>query len=285
MALAQLALPKITFRRAAHYTEGRTEPVRAFVNHRMVGTVAGTDAYFTNPSTRPVSTHFGIGYGADGVVRISQYVPLDDTAYGNGNYDVSGNWDNWGFKTTEINPQTVSIEHQDYNDPAGRGVVSAKTQEASQKLQALLRYGTLSQWKAAGIIIRDWDHNAPILRTEIQKIVVDGRHIITHHDIAGKLKPYCWLPWQNDKVGFPRAAYVAAIKEYGAVLAAPAPVTPPVVPPVVPPVHTEADYQTQVALVTSLQSQLLVSNTANSTLTTQVKLLEGRIASAKAALG
>lgn len=250
MTLADLKLPPITKKKAAHYTEGRTEPVRAFVNHRMVGTLAGTDAYFQNPTTRNVSTHFGIGYGTDGVVRISQYVPLDDTAYGNGNYDPSGNWDNWGFKTSEINAQTISIEHQDHGDPAGKGVVSAKVKEASKKLQALLRYGTIAQWKAAGIWVRDWDRNGPILQREIKAIPVDGKHIITHNDIAGRLKPYCWLPWQYDKVGFPRNDYVEDIKRFGAILTAvtpPAPAPEPVPEPVL---YTQAQLD---AAVTAAQ--------------------------------
>lgn len=232
--LADLKLPKITFKKAAHYTEGRTEPVRAFVNHRMVGWLAGTDAYFTNPTTRNVSTHFGIGYSTDGVVKISQYVPLDDTAYGNGNYDPSGNWDNWGYKTTEINPQTISIEHQDHGDPGGKGIVSPKTQEASRKLQALIRFGSLADWKAAGITIRNWATNGPILIKEIRAIPVDGRHIIMHWDIAGKLKPYCRRPWQADTIGFPRVDYVNSISSYGALLLAPPP------PPPAPVTYTQA---------------------------------------------
>jgi hypothetical protein len=60
----------------------------------------------------------------------------------------------------------------------------------------------------------------------------------------------------------------------------------PVVPPVPTPLtRTEAEYQAKVALITSLQGQLLVTNTAVTNLSTQLKLLEGRIASAKSALG
>lgn len=249
MTLADLKLPPIKFIKAAKYTAGRTEKVIAFVNHRMVGYLAGTDAYFQNPD-RGVSTHFGIGYGADGVVQIHQYVPLDDTAYGNGNYDPSGSWDNWGYKTNEINAATISIEHQDHGDPAGKGVVSAKVQEASQKLQALLRYGTIAQWKAAGIVVRDWTNNAPILLRELRAIPVDGRHIITHNDIAGRLKPYCWKPWSSDTVGFPRATYVAKVKEFGAKLAAPV-VTPPPPPP--PVSYTQGQLDAAVAAAVATQ--------------------------------
>lgn len=234
MALSDLKLPKITYIKAANYSLGRTDPVRAVVNHRMVGYLAGTDAYFQHPD-RAVSTHFGIGYGSDGVVKIHQYVPLDDTAFGNGNYDSTGNWDNWGFKVSEINAQTISIEHQDHGDPGGKGIVSNKTQDASRKLQALLLRGTVAEWKAAGIVIRDWAHNAPILYREIHAIPIDGRHVITHHDIAGKLKPTCWLPWEADKVGFPRAGYVSSIGYYANLLRNGPPAPPPVVTPPPPP--------------------------------------------------
>lgn len=266
MALVDLGLPKITFKKAAHYTEGRSEPVRAFVNHRMVGTLAGTDAYFQNPTTRPVSTHFGIGYGTDGVVKISQYVPLDDTAYGNGNYDPSGSWDNWGFKTTEINPQTISIEHQDHSHDAAKGVVTPKIMAASQKLQALLRYGTIADWKAAGIIIRDWTNNAPILHREIQAIPVDGRHIITHNDIAGALKPYCWKPWGSDSVGFPRDTYVLKIKEFGAKLRA-----APVPQPTPEPTYTKAQLDAAVKAATDpLKAQITALTAEKDALTTKI---------------
>jgi hypothetical protein len=255
MALTDLRLPPITFKKAQYYTEGRTEPIRAFVNHRMVGTLAGTDAYFSHPD-RPVSTHFGIGYGENGAVRITQYVPLDDTAFGNGNYDPSGTWDEWGYKTTEVNPQTINIEHQDHGDPAGKGVVSTKTQVASQKLQALLRYGTLAQWRAAGITVRDWDHNGPIIRREIQDMLVDGHHVITHHDIAGRLKPYCWMPWENDKTGYPRAAYVTSIKYWGGILLNGLPDTQPDPPPPVV-TYTQAQLDAAVAAaVANAQSRI-----------------------------
>jgi len=242
--LSDLKLPTITFKKAEFYTEGRTEPVRAFVNHRMVGFLAGTDAYFQHPN-RPVSTHFGIGFYDNGVVKISQYVPLDDTAFGNGNYDPSGTWDDWGYKTTEVNPQTISIEHQDHGSGQGKGVVRADVQEASQKLQALLRYGTLAEWKAAGIRLRDWDTNGPILIREIAKIPVDGHHIIDHHNIAGKLKPTCWRPWEKDTIGFPRANYVAGIKTWGAILKQqPVPVPPPVPDT---PIFTQKQYDEAIA--------------------------------------
>lgn len=249
MALSDLNLPPITFHKAAHYTQGRTEPVRAFVNHRMVGTVAGTTAYFANPATRPVSTHFGIGK-ISGKIVIHQYVPLDDTAFGNGNYDASGVWDDWGYKITEINPQTISIEHQDHwGDDSLKGIVPDDVQQASMKLQALIRYGTIAQWKAAGLTFRDWK-NATIIKAEVGKIPVDGRHIIRHKDIAGNLKPYCWAPWQKDTVGFPRAKYVAGIKTYGASVTYVAPPPTPEPPP--PPVtYTQTEVDAMIAQATA----------------------------------
>lgn len=244
MTLSDLGLPPITFHKAAHYTQGRTEPVRAFVNHRMVGTLAGTTAYFQNPDIRDVSTHFGIGK-IGGKLQIHQYVPLDDTAYANGNYDASGVWDNWGFKTSEINPQTISIEHQDHwGDADLKGIVPADVQQAAMKLWALLRYGSLAQWKAAGIRVRDWDHNGPILLKEIRAIPVDGHHVITHHDIAGKLKPYCWLPWAKDTVGYPRSAYVSHIPEFGRLVTQAAPL------PSAPTTYTQAQLDAAVKAAT-----------------------------------
>lgn len=206
-----MAIPKIIYKRAKFYTEGRTEPVRAFVNHRMVGTLAGTDRYFTVSTDRAVSTHFGIGV-INGKLEVHQYVPLDDTAYGNGNYDASGNWDNWGYKTTEINPQTISIEHQDHDGIAEhKGIVSEAIQRASIELQAILLRADKAEWERNGIIVRDWARNFPILQRELRAIRVGPRTIITHNDIAGKLKPYCWKPWQYDKIGFPREKYVTGI--------------------------------------------------------------------------
>jgi hypothetical protein len=264
MALADLKLPPIKFIRAKTYTEGRSEPVRAFVNHRMVGYLAGTDAYFQNPD-RPVSTHFGIGYGSDGVVKVHQYVPLDDTAFGNGNYDPSGRWDDWGFKTTEVNPQTISIEHQDHGDAKGKGVVSEKTQLASIKLQALIRYGTMAEWKAAGLVLRDWNNYA-VLRKELNAVPIDYKHVINHNDIAGKLKPYCWKPWASDTVGFDNAKYITGIKNWGKILdeGYPAPTPPPA------PTYTEAQLQAAVAQ-------------AISTSTAEIATLKTQLAEAKAA--
>ena len=205
-----LTLPvKITFFKAQFKTTGRKSKLRAIVNHRMVGTVAGTRAYFQRPN-RPVSTHFGIGK-INGKLVIDQYVPLDDTAFANGNHDPSGVWDNWGNSTVDINGQTISIEHQDHGDPAGKGVVSEDIQQASIALQALILRGNTAEWKAAGLVLRDYTRNAPILQKQLRALIIGPRTLITHHDIAGRLKPFCWLPWMSDKVGFPRAKYINGV--------------------------------------------------------------------------
>lgn len=238
---------KITYHEAAHYTKGRTQKIRAIVNHRMVGTVAGTRAYFVNPATRPVSTHFGIGK-INGRLVIDQYVPLDDTAYGNGNYDASGRWDDWGYGTTEINARTISIEHQDHGDPAGQGVVSEDIQQASIALQALLLRGTTTDWLRAGIIIRDPANRFAVMN-ELNAINPKTQTIITHNDIAGNLKPYCWRPWKFDAIGFPRNKYINGILDKitpPVVTPTPAPAPLPTPIPVPPPTPVIAYTQAQV---------------------------------------
>lgn len=196
---------------SGYRTQGRSEPVRALVNHRMVGTLAGTTAWFQNPDHRPVSTHFGVGK-INGRIEIHQYVYLDDTAYGNGNYSSTGRWDNWGYKTTEINAQTISIEHQDHwGLSAMKGIVPDDVQAASIWLQALILRADTTEWSRHNLRLRSTRNMATLAR-ELWAIPINGRHIITHHDIAGDLKPTCWLPWAEDNVGFPRTKYVNGIQ-------------------------------------------------------------------------
>jgi hypothetical protein len=202
----------IRYYKAANYTEGRTMPIIAFVNHRMVGTLSGTTSHFQNPDTQTSST-FGVGI-INGDVKIRQFVPLDDTPWANGNYDPSGSWDNWGYQPTQINAQTVSIEHQDMDGTdAGKGIVKPEVQQASIDLQALLLEGTMNDWRDAGIVMRDWNNYAAI-KEQILAIVPGPRTIITHNDISGKLKPYCWKPWAQDTIGFPRQKYIDGILYY-----------------------------------------------------------------------
>ena len=181
----------------------------AIVHHRMVGTLPGTDSTFQSTENRAVSTHFGIGYES-GRLEIHQYVDLSDTAFGNGNYDSSGSWDDWGYPTTLINGRTVSIEHQDNaqlpsSDPR-RGIVPEDVIKASIWLDRLLLSGDLAAIRGAGIRCRDSGTAAAL-----GKIVRGPRTLITHNDIAGRLKPSCWKPWAHDTVGFPRPRYVAEL--------------------------------------------------------------------------
>jgi hypothetical protein len=206
----------ITWKGAAHFATGRGGVLpRWLVHHRMVGYLSGTDRYFANPDSRPVSTHFGIGRRkAGGPVEISQYVALDDTAYGNGNNvnasgdEVASEWNRLGFPS-QPNRHTISIEHEDggsSTDADGkRGVVDDAVIEASLWLDALLLSGDPAAIRNAGIRYR-----STALVEGLFDIPRDATHIIDHHFIAGPLKPYCWQPWLDDK-GFPQARYLSAL--------------------------------------------------------------------------
>lgn len=87
---------------------------------------------------------------------------------------------------------------------------------ASIALDALLLRGDLNELKAAGIRFRAGTEAA--ITRELRAIPVDRHHLIDHHYIAGRLKPYCWRPWADDPTGFPQARYLAALAP-----AAPAP--------------------------------------------------------------
>jgi hypothetical protein len=96
----------------------------------MVGTLRSTDAAFTSTDGREASTHFGVGYGCGRTghptsAHIHQYVRLGDQAWGNGNWDPSGAWDD-RYPTRLLNSRTVSIEHHDNGGRtlgSGKGVV------------------------------------------------------------------------------------------------------------------------------------------------------------------
>lgn len=76
-----------------NYMVGRDgHPIKQITIHWMDGTLAGTDSWFHNPSSK-VSAHYGI---ADKIVH--QYVKDTDTSYGAGN---------WG-----VNLETINIEHE-----------------------------------------------------------------------------------------------------------------------------------------------------------------------------
>jgi hypothetical protein len=181
--------------------------VLAIVHHRIVGTLISCIGTFTAGNrNRPVSTTFGIGIFA-GKTTIAQFVDLRDTAYGNGNYDPSGRWDDYGYPLTEINARTVSIEHED-GSTANRGVVSEATKLASIELDRLLLSGNLTKIRAAGI--RATGPGGEQAVRDLGAIVVGPRTILKHWDIAGRLKPYCWNVWLDDP-GFPLQRYLAAL--------------------------------------------------------------------------
>lgn len=85
--------------------------VRAIVLHTMGGYLAGSDAWFNNPSSQ-VSAHFGIGLNGD----IHQYVDLNNTAWANGILESGNKWQ-FRFGSTNPNYRTVSIETEDRADP------------------------------------------------------------------------------------------------------------------------------------------------------------------------
>lgn len=197
------------------YTLGHPAPYSHIVNHRMVGTLVGTDAAFTSTGGRSASTTFGIGTCRrhSRNVCIHQYVRLGDQHWGNANWDASGGY-NDHFPTTHLNSRTVSIEHEDNGGASGtdhQGIVSVPIQDASIALQRLLLRGDIAEMTGAGIRFRD-GMLAKVAR-ELGSIPVDAQHIVDHNYIAGRLKPYCWKPWADDKVGFPQDRYLAGLKE------------------------------------------------------------------------
>lgn len=202
-------------------------PVIALVHHRMVGSLASTDVTFTT-GTRPASTHFGVGYdcgktghptGLAGA-HVHQYVHVDDSAWGNGNLDTSGRWDDVYGATPNPNYRTISIEHHDNGGRAlgdGKGVVPEEVLRVSIELDRLLLSGDWPAWKAAGITA-DTDGGGAAIAAQVKRIDPGPNTLVDHYYIAGRLKPYCWRPWADDAVGFPQARYLLALK---------APTTPP----------------------------------------------------------
>lgn len=180
-----------------NWESGHNRPI-ALVHHRMVGWLAGTTRYFASGEHRPVSTHFGVGPN-----EIHQYVDLSDIAYGNGNWDASGGWRLYNGRNPNL--YTISIEHED-GATAQRGRVSETTIARSIELDRLLLSGDLIAMRRAGIHIRD-----PLTAKALAAIKPGPETLIDHHRIAGRLKPYCWRQWLDDK-GFPQARYLAALK-------------------------------------------------------------------------
>lgn len=195
----------------------------AIVHHRgVLNTLGALDSTFahgdSDPATvgspgRPVSANFGIG-SVPGGYAISQYVDLSDTAYCNGDCQANpkaypnepSNWDKW-YGHYGHNERTVSIEHDDnggYAAGSGKGIVVEEILLISMALDKLMLSGDIDAMRAAGIHIRD-----QATADALGKIVPSSKTLIRHYDIAGKLKPSCWRPWEDDKVGFPQARYIA----------------------------------------------------------------------------
>jgi hypothetical protein len=215
------------------FNVGHPAPYVAIVHHRMVGTLKSTDTTFTTGS-RQASTTFGIGscskHANDGVC-IHQYVRIGDQHWGNGNWDATGTW-NDTHPVTHINSRTISIEHEDNGGKKrgkGKGVVTEAIIKRSIELDRLLLSGNVAAMKKAGIAFRAGTQAK--VATELRAIKVSSKTILTHHDIAGRLKPSCWLPWEDDKVGFPRARYVSELSSGAPVAAvASSPAAAPVKP-------------------------------------------------------
>ncbi len=211
--------PAIFWIGSPKFSPGHPAPIIALVHHRMVGTLRSTDAAFTSTDGREASTNFGVGYdcgiaghpqGLAGA-HVHQYVALGDQAWGNGNWDASGQW-NDRYPTTYVNSRTVSIEHHDNGGRTlgnGKGVVPEEVIRASVELDRLLLTGEVAALKAAGIHFRSGTEAA--IGRELAAIPLDALHLIDHHFISGRLKPYCWRPWADDRVGFPQARYLAAL--------------------------------------------------------------------------
>lgn len=212
---------------APDYGSGRAgkKPI-AIVHHRIVGGLTSADITFADNdhdvttvgnTSRSVAAHFGIGH-KNGRLEIHQYVDLSDTAYCNGDWDSTGNWDNWygigqvtldGATMSDVNARTVSIEHDDQGgsaDPTKKGIVTEDIIKASIALDRLMLSGDIAKMRAAGIRIRD-----TATAGALKAIPIDSKHLIDHHDIAGTNKPTCWKPWAADKVGFPRARYISEL--------------------------------------------------------------------------
>ena len=212
-----MTAPAIFWIGSPKYTAGHPAKLIALVHHRMVGTLRSTDSAFTTPTGRQASTNFGVGYACGKAghpttdAHIHQYVRVGDQAWANGNWDPSGQWDD-RYPTSYVNARTLSIEHHDNGGRErgnGKGVVPEKVIVASIELDRLLLSGDLAAMRAAGIRFRSGTEAA--IAAELRAIPVDRHHLIDHHYIAGRLKPYCWRPWADDPTGFPQARYLAEL--------------------------------------------------------------------------
>lgn len=165
-------------------------PVRAFVRHRIVGSLAGADGIFASTSKFVVSTHFAIGH-ISGRLEIHQYVDVADAAWGNGSIDRPVAKVVLARPTVNPNLYTVSVEHEDGGD-AGRGKIPPDVWSASLELGLLLASGNLAAIRAPGIHCRD---AATASQMAAVPKTIDG--YLDHHQITyGKV--YCWRRWLDD---------------------------------------------------------------------------------------
>jgi hypothetical protein len=189
---------KITWKPSPNFFEGRNNhlPI-ALVHHRMVGFLPGTDTWFANPDNQ-VSAHFGVGF-RNGVVEISQYVDLSDSAWHAGNYDSSGGWPLVKKTSTGvvINPNyyTIGIEHEDSGPNDGR--VHEDVLKASLWLDSVLLTGNIDLMRFVGIRVRD-----SFIAAALAEIQPGVETLIDHNRIAGTKKPFCWRPYKLDTKGF-----------------------------------------------------------------------------------
>jgi hypothetical protein len=214
-----MTAPRIYWVGSPKFTAGHPAKLIALVHHRMVGTLRSTDSAFTATDGREASTNFGVGYGCGRTghpiglagVHVHQYVRLGDQAWGNGNWDASGAWDD-RYPTRLVNSRTISIEHHDNGGRKrgeGKGVVPEAVLAVSIELDRLLLRGDVDELARAGIRFRSGTEAA--IAAELRAIPLDRHHLVDHHYIAGRLKPYCWRPWADDPTGFPQARYLAAL--------------------------------------------------------------------------
>jgi N-acetylmuramoyl-L-alanine amidase len=140
----------------------------AVVLHIAEGTLAGMDAWFSNPASG-VSAHFGVG--KDG--RVHQYVSVDDTAFANGVVE-QGNTARLIRDNPGINPNawSCSVEHEGFTGET----LTPEQWQASTRLTA-------------------WLFAAHLLAGGATGVAVDRDHILRHADITPRSRARCpgWL--------------------------------------------------------------------------------------------
>jgi len=210
-----LSVPVVWKPSPDHYNGRNGYQPLAIVHHRAVSSSLSSIDTTLISSTRQVSANFAIGH-VSGRLEIHQYVDLSDGAWCNGDCQQTqypgqpSNFDNW-YGHKGHNERTVSIEHEDQggsSDATKKGIVTEDILLAGIELDRLMLSGDLAAIRAAGIRIRD-----SATAAALGNVTPGQKTLIDHHDIAGKLKPYCWKPWQADTTGFPRTRYIAAMTQ------------------------------------------------------------------------